>query len=97
MATGAGTAESVGRGVTALAAVAAVAGVWLASAIASRMPAAPRRAAAAGITPMNTALVQAYQNNPQLNAQRAATRAVDENVAIALGGYRPRVTAHRQL
>ena len=43
--------------------------------------------------PINTALVQAYQNNPQLNAQRAATRAVDENVAIALGGYRPRVTA----
>src|SRR5262249_43882696 len=39
------------------------------------------------------ALVQAYQNNPQLNAQRAATRAVDEGVAIALGGYWPRVTA----
>ena len=47
---------------------------------------------AAGVTPMNTALSQAYVNNPQLNAQRAATRAVDENVAIALGGYRPRVT-----
>ncbi len=42
---------------------------------------------------MHAALVQAYQNNPQLNAQRAATRAVDEGVAIALGGYRPRVTA----
>ncbi len=53
----------------------------------ARAPAAP------GTTPITTALVQAYQNNPQLNAQRAATRAVDENVAIALGGYRPRVTA----
>ena len=42
---------------------------------------------------MNVALIQSYQNNPQLNSQRAATRAVDENVAIALGGYRPRVAA----
>src|SRR5262247_2328208 len=42
---------------------------------------------------LDQALVQAYHNNPQLNAQRAAARAVDENVAIALGGYRPRVTA----
>src|SRR3954447_1800296 len=43
------------------------------------------------------ALVQSYQNNPQLNAQRAAARAVDENVAIALGGYRPRLTATASL
>jgi outer membrane protein len=42
---------------------------------------------------VNSALIQAYQNNPQLNAQRAAARAVDEGVSIALGGYRPRVTA----
>src|SRR5437868_5517171 len=42
---------------------------------------------------LEQALIQAYQNNPQLNAQRAATRAVDESVSIALGGYRPRVTA----
>ena len=39
------------------------------------------------------ALIQAYQNNPQLNAQRAATRAIDENVPQALAGYRPRVSA----
>jgi outer membrane protein len=45
-----------------------------------------------GATTLPIALVQAYQNNPQLNAQRAAARAVDENVAIALGGYRPRVS-----
>ncbi len=37
------------------------------------------------------ALVQAYQNNPVLNAQRAALRAQDEAVPQALSGYRPRV------
>jgi outer membrane protein len=46
---------------------------------------------------LEQALVQSYQNNPQLNAQRAAARAVDENVAIALGGYRPRLTATASL
>src|SRR5262245_19915447 len=46
---------------------------------------------------LEQALVQAYQNNPQLNAQRAAARATDENVAIALGGYRPRLTATSSL
>lgn len=39
------------------------------------------------------ALVQAYQNNPQLNAQRALVRATDEGVPQALAGYRPRVSA----
>lgn len=39
------------------------------------------------------ALVQAYSNNPVLNAQRAALRAKDESVGIALSGYRPRITA----
>src|SRR5579883_1286209 len=37
------------------------------------------------------ALVQAYQNNPQLNAQRATLRATDETVPQALSGYRPTV------
>src|SRR5215472_9305950 len=37
------------------------------------------------------ALVQAYQNNPSLNAQRAALRAMDENVPQALSGYRPKL------
>jgi outer membrane protein len=50
------------------------------------------RSTGRGAVSLPVALIQAYQNNPQLNAQRAATRAVDENVAIALGGYRPRVT-----
>ncbi|HET9715175.1 MAG TPA: TolC family outer membrane protein [Pseudolabrys sp.] len=39
------------------------------------------------------ALVQAYQNNPTLNSQRASVRATDEGVPQALSGYRPRVTA----
>jgi outer membrane protein len=38
------------------------------------------------------ALVQAYQNNPSLNAQRASLRAVDENVPQALSGYRPKLS-----
>jgi len=38
------------------------------------------------------ALVQAYQNNPSLNAQRAVLRATDENVPKALSGYRPTVS-----
>jgi outer membrane protein len=36
--------------------------------------------------------VQAYQNNPSLNAQRAALRATDENVPQALSGYRPKIS-----
>ena len=38
------------------------------------------------------ALVQAYQNNPSLNAQRAALRAADENVPQALSGSRPKLS-----
>jgi outer membrane protein len=45
----------------------------------------------AGYATMNGSLIQAYRNNPQLNSQRAATRAADENVPNALSGYRPRV------
>jgi outer membrane protein len=49
-----------------------------------------------GLTPaladtIEAALVRAYQNNPQLNAQRAQVRSTDENVPQALSGYRPRV------
>ncbi|HEY2230886.1 MAG TPA: TolC family outer membrane protein [Xanthobacteraceae bacterium] len=43
------------------------------------------------------ALALAYQNNPQVNAQRAATRATDESVGIALSGYRPTVRATASL
>jgi len=38
--------------------------------------------------------VRAYQNNPQLNAQRAAVRATDEGVPQALSGYRPKVSVN---
>src|SRR5471032_1610063 len=41
---------------------------------------------------LESALVQAYQNNPTLNAQRASLRATDEGVPQALSGYRPKVT-----
>ena len=41
---------------------------------------------------MESALVQAYQNNPQLNAQRASARVTDEAVPQALSGYRPRAS-----
>ena len=52
-----------------------------------QMAATPARA-----DTMEAALLRAYQNNPQLNAQRASVRAVDENVPQALSGYRPRVS-----
>src|SRR5467141_338607 len=50
-----------------------------------------------GLTPaladtIEAALVKAYQNNPQLNAQRASVRSIDEAVPQALSGYRPRVS-----
>jgi outer membrane protein len=41
---------------------------------------------------IEAALVRAYQNNPQLNSQRASVRAIDENVPQALSGYRPKVS-----
>ena len=41
---------------------------------------------------MRSALVKAYRNNPQLNAQRANARAIDENVPQALSGYRPKLS-----
>jgi outer membrane protein TolC len=43
------------------------------------------------------ALILAYRNNPQLNAQRSSIRATDENVPTALAGYRPRVTGTSSL
>src|SRR5260370_13644713 len=49
-----------------------------------------------GLTPaladtIEAALVRAYQNNPQLNSQRAQVRSTDENAPHALSGYRPKV------
>lgn len=42
---------------------------------------------------IESALARAYAANPQLNAQRASVRAVDENVNQALSGYRPKIAA----
>jgi outer membrane protein len=53
--------------------------------------AAPRGVAA---ETMEAALARAYQNNPQLNAQRAIVRQTDETVAQALSGYRPTLSAN---
>ena len=50
-----------------------------------------------GSATMEGALIEAYRNNPTLNAQRSATRATDENVTTALSGYRPRVTGTASL
>ena len=41
---------------------------------------------------LESALMQAYINNPSLNSQRAAVRVTDENVPQALSGYRPKVS-----
>jgi outer membrane protein len=41
---------------------------------------------------LEQALAQAYQNNPQLNSQRAVVRATDETVPQALSGYKPTVS-----
>jgi outer membrane protein len=46
---------------------------------------------------LESALALAYPNNPQINAQRAGTRAVDEGVGVALSGYRPQVAGTAQV
>jgi outer membrane protein len=48
---------------------------------------------AASADTLEWALVQAYQNNPTINSQRAAVRATDETVPQALSGYRPKISA----
>jgi outer membrane protein len=42
---------------------------------------------------LEDALRHAYQNNPDLNQQRAALRVTDESVPTALSGYRPSLSA----
>ena len=43
------------------------------------------------------ALAKAYLNNPDINQQRAALRAIDEGVPKAESGYRPNVTLNGEL
>ena len=73
-------------GVTRVAAEQAVQSAKGTAVRAARTPATP------GVT-LESGLILAYQNNPQVNAQRAAVRATDEGVPTALSGYRPRITA----
>lgn len=47
---------------------------------------------AAAADTISKALAQAYANSPDLNAQRANTRAVDEGVPKATAGWRPTAT-----
>lgn len=65
---------------------------WRAGGIALAAPLLWLAAAPASADTLKGALTQAYQNNPQLNAQRASVRATDETVPQALSGYRPRVS-----
>jgi outer membrane protein len=44
-----------------------------------------------GAETLEQALAEAYQNNPQLNSQRAVVRETDETVPQALSGYKPTV------
>ena len=46
---------------------------------------------------MEAALAKAYENNPQLNAQRAIVRQSDEGVSQALSGYRPTITGNASI
>ena len=69
-----------------------VSGGWRARAIATGAAFLLLAAGPAAADTLKWALTQAYQNNPQLNAQRAAVRATDETVPQALSGYRPRVS-----
>ncbi len=50
--------------------------------------------ASAATTSLEDVLALAYMSNPQLEAQRAKVRATDEEVAKALAGWRPTVTAN---
>jgi outer membrane protein len=47
----------------------------------------------AGAETIGGALTKAYFNNPDINQQRAAVRASDENVPKAKAGYRPTINA----
>jgi len=64
---------------------------WKAAAYAAALIAACGAARADTFT-LNDALALAYETNPQLDAQRAAQRATDENVAQANANWRPQVS-----
>jgi outer membrane protein len=67
------------------------------SAAAFALCAAAIAAAPAAAETIESALAKAYQNNPQLNAQRAIVRQTDEGVPQALSGYRPNINANASI
>ncbi len=66
--------------------------MWAAASLCLAVAAIGAACSKAAADTLEWALVQAYQNNPSLNAQRASLRATDENVPQALSGYRPKVS-----
>ena len=70
--------------------------IWAAASLALAVAGVGMAGSDAAADTLEWALVQAYQNNPSLNAQRAALRATDENVPQALSGYRPKVSLTAQ-
>jgi len=70
--------------------------IWAAASLALAVAGVGMAGSDAAADTLEWALVQAYQNNPSLNAQRAALRATDENVPQALSGYRPKVSVTAQ-
>ena len=67
------------------------------SAAAFALCAAAIAATPAAAETIESALAKAYQNNPQLNAQRAIVRQTDEGVPQALSGYRPNINANASI
>jgi len=67
--------------------------VWGALALTAACALAAAFALPARADTLEQALALAYQNNPQLNSQRAVVRATDETVPQALSGYKPTVRA----
>ena len=49
-------------------------------------------AVSASADTLENALTKAYEYNPSLKAARAGTQAIDENVAMAKSGYRPKIS-----
>jgi outer membrane protein len=71
-------------------------GVWAARRLAFALAAAASLTVFCGVAGAETiggALIKAYFSNPDINQQRAAVRASDENIPKATAGYRPTVTA----
>jgi outer membrane protein len=63
------------------------------AAVALLLPSGALLAQRAPVETLAQALVRTYQNNPQLNAERARLRGTDEGVPQALAGYRPQIIA----